>query len=97
VRLFQKHLVMTNPIDSSCLQGKEITNLVCIVKLATSAGRKTVNDLKSASQSEVLEALAKSEEEAARHQAYLDKLLVLVIERCPELLGTMSATTGNDK
>ena len=97
MKLFQQHLVMTNPIDSSCLQGKEFTNLVCNVKLATSAGRKTVNDLKSASQPDVLEALAKSEEEAARHQVYLDKLLVLVIERCPELLGTMSATTSNDR
>ncbi|XP_065892529.1 uncharacterized protein [Dysidea avara] len=81
VRLFQRHLVMADPVDSSCLQ----------------AGRKRVSDLKSASQPEVLEALAKSEEEAARHQAYLDKLLVLVIEKCPELLGTMSAMTGNDR
>jgi len=45
----------------------------------------------------VLEALVRSEEEAVRHQAYLDKLLVLVIERCPELLGTMSAETNNDR
>ena len=50
-----------------------------------------MDKLKTASQSEVLNAFKESEDERARHQAYLDQLLLLVIERCPELLNTMSA------
>ena len=56
-----------------------------------------MDKLKTASQSEVLDALKESEAERARHQAYLDQLLLLVIERCPELLNTMSANPNGTR
>ena len=61
------------------------------------ANLKCVDKLKTASQSEVLDALKESEIERARHQAYLDQLLLLVIEQCPELLNTMSASLDNTR
>lgn len=58
---------------------------------------KRADKLKTASQSEVLNALKESEAERARHQAYLDQLLLLVIERCPELLNTMATGPDNTR
>lgn len=58
---------------------------------------KCADKLKTASQSEVLNALKESETERARHQAYLDQLLLLVIDRCPELLNAMSASPDNTR
>ena len=61
------------------------------------ANIRHLDKFKTASQQEVLDALKESETERARHQAYLDQLLLLVIERCPELLNTMSASVDSTR
>lgn len=99
LQLFRQHLVLSQPLDSSSLQGlvikqyQGISPLHCISK----ANIKHADKLKTASQPEVLDALKESEAERARHQAYLDQLLLLVIERCPELLNIMSAGLDNTR
>ena len=97
IQLFRQHLVLSQPLNSSSLQGtaisciEELTIVFQFLHIITIASVKLVDKLKTASQSEILDALKESEAERARHQAYLDQLLLLVIERCPELLNTMSA------
>ena len=84
----------------SNLQGINCNTLILtnyILKLISVASTKRVENLKTASHSELLAVLKDNEADCARHQAYLDQLLLLVIERCPELLNTMSANPHNTR
>ena len=104
IQLFRQHLVISHPLDSSSLQGitvvhsvEESVDYTVLILYNSTAHVKRADNLKAASQAEVLNALKESESDRARHQAYLDQLLLLVIERCPELLNNMTTSPDNTR
>lgn len=97
-------MVISHPLDSSNLQGivvvhsvEESVDYTVLILYISTAHVKRADNLKAASQAEVLNALKQSESERAQHQAYLDQLLLLVMERCPELLNTTTTSPDNTR